>query len=1612
MSWEKGKQKLQNELAQLIASKAEPEQALQVDALARLFYRSFPAEDMRGCRVDDLYGFIYGAWRSLRNWDGSSCRVRIFQPDLEKHGWESHHSVVVVIARDMPFILDSVRGELNRRNATIHKLHGQNFALKRNDRAELVGVEPLSPEAREAAGIVYMEINPISDAAVVEDIVSSLDDILSEVSLVVSDFPRMRDKLAEVVAMVEGSSLVSPEQRQENVDFLAWLMDDHATLLGYECLGVQHGVDRVQVVAVEDSRMGLLRKRSSRGLTDLTEDLQALGGDTGALLDCQLTFSKSRERSRVHRFAYPDYVQVSEFDERGQLVLQHRFLCLYTFSVYNESARQIPVVRRKVEQVMALSGLDSNNHDGRELARILEQFPRDELFQADVDSLFRMSGAINQIQERRQVRLFARPDPHGKFFNCLVYMPRDLYNTEKRVQIQATLCDSLGAVQSEFTTYFSESILVRIHFVLLMEPGRGIEYDLEELEQEILAITQSWGERLREGLIDEFGEEQGSRLSEKISHGFPAGYRDDFDTRIAVMDVSRLLRLIGGSELEMSLHQMVDEREELLHFRLYRRHKPLPLSDVLPILEHLGLRVEAETPYCVRVRGDDSYWIQDFSLVYSLGDVIDLESVRDEFTDAFARIWFGEAESDAFNRLLLGSRMNWRELAMLRAYARYLKQINFSFSTDYIAETLGEHLHITGAIVELFLTRFDPDFEGDSEWRASREEEIVARVIESLESVENLGQDRIIRQYLALIQATLRTNFFQRDGEGALHGYFSFKMEPALIPDMPAPRPAFEIFVYSPRVEGVHLRGGKVARGGLRWSDRLEDFRTEVLGLVKAQQVKNAVIVPVGAKGGFVVKQSTAGASPEEAREEGISCYRIFIQGLLDITDNLVDGSVVPPQGVVRKDDDDTYLVVAADKGTATFSDIANEISRGYGFWLGDAFASGGSAGYDHKKMGITARGAWVSVQQHFRELGLDVQNNDFTVIGIGDMAGDVFGNGMLLSDHIQLVAAFNHQHIFVDPAPDAAQSFAERKRLFALSGSSWSDYDVALISPGGGVFRRSAKSIDISPEMQESFDIADMRLTPNELIHALLKARVDLLWNGGIGTYVKGSQQTNADVGDKANDAVRVNGSELRCKVVGEGGNLGLTQLGRVEYALAGGRCNTDFIDNAGGVDCSDHEVNIKILLNAVVDRGDLTVKQRNRLLEEMTESVAEMVLENNYHQVGAISLAESEAVRRAGEYQRIISQLEQNRSLDRELEFLPSHEELNERRVQGLGLTRPELALLISYSKGLLKEELCASSIPNDTYMAGAIEGAFPRRLLEEYGEEVHAHGLRREIIATQVANDLINRAGVSFVGRLVVSTGASIADIVTAYVVARDILAMESHWRALEALDFVIDSSLQLEINAELVLFLRRASRWLLRNRRQEFDPAQALADFQPGILELQSALPGLLVGQAAQQVRERYQSLVAQGVDGELAQFTASSSRLYAGFGIIEAARDTDASIMEVAELYFRLGEALGLDWFADAIGRLKVESAWQALARDAYLEDLEWQQRSLATGALRHLCEKRDIQLCITRWIEQESVLIERWQEMLSHLHSVPEPDFAMFAVANRELLDLAQSSLR
>ncbi|TIH09217.1 NAD-glutamate dehydrogenase [Pseudomonas leptonychotis] len=1598
---------LQTALAQHVSEQALPQVAL----FAEQFFGIIALEELTQRRLSDLVGCTLSSWRVLERFDAAKPEVRVFNPDYEKHGWQSTHSAVEILHSDIPFLVDSVRMELNRRGYSIHTLQNSVFSVRRNKNGELQ--EILSKGAQGAdvqqEALMFLEIDRCSSAGELKVLEKALQEVFSDVRLSVADFQPMKAKAKELRAWLDKAKLkVEGAELEEVKVFMSWLLDDHFTFLGYEEFTVADSADGGTIVYDEKSLLGLSKSlRTGLKADDTHIEAEAVSYLRSTQL---LSFAKAAVPSRVHRPAYPDLVSIRELDAKGNVIKECRFMGLYTSAVYAESVWNIPYIRRKVAVIEQRSGFDSSAHLGKELAQVLEVLPRDDLFQTPVDELFSTALAIVQIQERNKIRVFVRRDPYGRFCYCLAYVPRDVYSTETRMKIQQVLMDRLQGIDCEFWTFFSESVLARVQFILKVDPKNRVQIDPVRLEKEVIQACRSWKDDFTSLMVESFGEAQGTEVLSEFPAGFPAGYRERFAPHSAVVDMQHLLSLNTKRQLVMSFYQPLTQGEQQLHCKLYHADTPLPLSDVLPILENLGLRVLGEFPYKLRRADGREFWIHDFAFTYAEGLNVDIQQLNDTLQDAFVNIVGSAAENDGFNRLVLMAAMPWRDVALLRAYARYLKQIRLGFDLSYIASTLVNHADIAKELVRLFKTRFYLARKLTADDLEDKQQKLEQAILSALDNVAVLNEDRILRRYLDLIKATLRTNFYQADASGAPKSYFSFKLNPRAIPDIPRPTPKFEIFVYSPRVEGVHLRFGDVARGGLRWSDREEDFRTEVLGLVKAQQVKNAVIVPMGAKGGFIPRRLPLGGSRDEVLAEGIACYRIFISGLLDITDNLKEGAVVPPPSVVRHDGDDPYLVVAADKGTATFSDIANGIAADYGFWLDDAFASGGSAGYDHKGMGITAKGGWVSVQRHFRERGIDVQKDDVTVIGIGDMAGDVFGNGLLLSKSLQLVAAFNHMHIFIDPTPDAAKSFVERQRLFDLPRSSWADYDAKLISAGGGIFLRSAKSIAISPQMKERFDISADKLAPTELLNALLKAPVDLLWNGGIGTYVKSSKESHADAGDKANDILRVDGRELRAKVVGEGGNLGMTQLGRVEYGLNGGKSNTDFIDNAGGVDCSDHEVNIKILLGEIVSAGDMTGKQRNKLLVEMTDAVGGLVLGNNYKQTQALSLAERRARERVGEYKRLMSALEAAGKLDRGLEFLPTDDELNERAAKGQGLTRPELAVLISYSKIDLKESLLKSQVPDDEYLAREMETAFPPLLATKFGEQMRRHRLKREIVSTQIANDLVNHMGITFVQRLKESTGMSAANVAGAYVIVRDLFRLPHWWQQIEALDYQVPAELQLHLMDELMRLGRRATRWFLRNRRSDLDAARDVAHFAPRVEALALRLDELLEGPAREQWLARFQAYVEAGVPEVLARVVAGTSHLYTLLPIIEASDVTAQEPDRVAAAYFAIGGSLELSWYLQQITSLPVENNWQALAREAFRDDLDWQQRAITVSVLQMAEGPADIEERVGVWLDQHRRLVDRWKLMLGELRAATATDYAMYAVANRELMDLAQSA--
>lgn len=1599
-----------DKIIQRVGEKFPLELAARVQRFVHDYFRWVAVEDFDGRTVLDLYGAALSHWNIAQRRTPGKRLLRVYNPRMEEHGWQSTHTVVELVTDDMPFLVDSVGMELNRLGMTVHLVIHPVLHVRRDDHGQLTEVIEnggnTPPFPREA--YIHVEVDRQSDAEKLHELEVRLNHVLDDVQAAVEDWHEMRQRLRDAIDQLKREPPpIDKAVVEEEIAFLEWLERDHFTFLGfreYVLAADQTGGDALRIVP--NSSLGILRKAPeeivSRSFAHLPPEVRKLAHKPELLI-----VTKSNSRATVHRPTYMDYVGIKRFDHKGEVVGEWRFLGLYTSLAYAIHPAQIPLLRRKVQSVMTRAGFHVGGHSSKALAYVLETLPRDELFQASEDELYEMATAILALQERQRVRLLIRRDPHRRFYSCLVYLPRERFNTHVRMRIQKILGEAFTAASIDFTVFLSESVLARIHFIVHTDPSHVSAHNLEALESLIRDATRSWEDELHNALLQELGEARGNQLFARYRGAFPASYSEAYPAAIAVTDIGRMESLKDCSALGMSLYQPLEASPGLIRFKLFRRGSPIHLSAMLPMLENMGVRVVDERPHEVHAGGGDSIWVHDLGIIYPNHVHFDAEHVRELFQEAFLQIWKGNVENDGFNRLVLYAQLPWRSVLMLRACAKYLRQTNFPFSQTYMEQVLTNHPQIASLMVDLFMARFDPDHQDQA---VKRVQIITETIRQSLDAVPNLDEDRIQRRFLDLIQAMLRTNYFQRSSDGLFKDYLSFKLDPGHLPDLPNPRPQFEIFVYARYMEGIHLRGGRVARGGLRWSDRLEDFRTEIFDLMKTQMVKNAVIVPVGAKGGFVVKQPPTDQDPEALGKEVKRCYSTLIRGMLDITDNLVASSVAPPQQVVRYDEDDPYLVVAADKGTATFSDTANAIAREYNFWLGDAFASGGSAGYDHKKMGITAKGAWESVKRHFREMGIDCQAQDFTVVGIGSMSGDVFGNGMLLSRHIKLVAAFSHSHIFLDPNPDPALSFRERERLFLLRRSSWADYDAKFISKGGGVFLRSAKSIPLTPEVQRMLDSRAAALSPAELIRAMLLAPVDLLWNGGIGTFVKARHQSHAEVGDRSNDAIRVNGDELRCKVVGEGGNLGLTPAARIEYALRGGRLFTDFIDNSGGVDCSDHEVNIKILLDGIVKAGDLSDKQRNELLAQMTDEVGALVLADNYQQAQAISVSEHLKLALFDEHVRFIKSLEKRGRLERVTWHLPQGDELARRRGAGLGLTRPELAVLFSYAKIDLFNALLASDICEDPHLARELVDYFPVPLRERFSKAMEHHRLQRELIATALANNVINRMGITFPFRIHERSGATAADIARAYVAARNIFALPEIWSAIESLDNHVEAHHQLSMLAATRKLADRATLWFLRNRKQPLDIAMAVETFRTGVETIANILPSCLNSTEAAQLEAHAKIHVEKGVPAALAQRLVALPALYAALDITEVALSLKRPVSVVAALYFALGAHLELTWLRDQLAGLAEDNRWMRLARAGLRDDLYRLHRTLTREALLLTPLSSDPYASLESWLLANQVNVERYAQHLADFRTAESIDLALLTVAVSEARKLIQTT--
>ena len=1584
-------------LLALIDERVPVERRETVAAFAKSFLRRLADEEIIAAPAEELYGLVCSTFefvdgRRLQPWV-----VRAFNAEVANDGFTSTGTILETNVDDSPFLVDSVTEELTARNLVVRRILHPVMGTSRDEEGRLERVSS-ARDASHRESVMHFELDRrLTDASRV-DLEDRVRTILRDVRLVVRDFEPMQDRAHHMLELARQAAVrYSPQEVGETVDFLDWLLQLNFVFLGYREYELVDTPDGRAIRAAPGSGLGILSDvgRSTFADTTLLDSLDPSlrrrieDGDL-------LVFSKTNAYSTVHRRARMDYIGVRHVNSDGEIVGEARMIGLFTSKAYMEPAAKTPLLHHKLEQVLTAEDLIPGSHDYKAATTLFESFPKDELFQASAGELRRLIGGLLQLERHGGIRVLVRRDLYGRSISVVVALPRDRFNAGLRKSLQNLFKERFHGSTVDYHLSLGETENARIFFTVHVDPGVQIpEVPYEELEEEVERLARTWDDDLRDALVARVGPDRGSALADRYAARFPEYYKSNRDWPLIVDDVLKLDEMEQNDEGFVVGLGNESTGERLTRVKLYKTNGKVDLSAFMPILEALGLRVVEEVP--TGLLGEGKIYVHDFGVLDSRGAVLDLEHASARVEDTIVAIWRGQAESDSLNRLVVTGGLTWEQVGILRAYRKYRQRISTRFTEEYRNDTLAENPVIASKLVTYFETRFDPD-------RAASEDDMEAirkDILHDLRQVVSLDQDQILRHMLGTIQASLRTNAYRATRES-----LSFKLRSEAVPEMPKPFPLYEVFVYSTEMEAIHLRGGMVARGGIRWSDRREDYRTEVLGLMKAQMVKNAVIVPDGSKGGFILKRTVP--TPDLLKAEVIKQYVTFMRGLLDITDNLEHGVVVHPERVRVLDDDDSYLVVAADKGTATFSDTANGVAEEYGYWLGDAFASGGSAGFDHKALGITARGAWESVKRHFRELGIDIMSTPFTVVGVGDMSGDVFGNGMLLSPFIRLVAAFDHRHVFVDPDPDPSVSFQERRRLFGVPGSSWNDYDRSTMSPTGEVFDRKAKSVTPSPQVRAVLGIPDdapQDMTPNDLIKAILKAPVDLLWNGGIGTYVKSMKETNSDVGDRANDSVRINGSDIRARVVGEGGNLGCTQLGRIEYALGGGRINTDFIDNSAGVDTSDHEVNWKILLGLAMARNELTSAERNELLQSCAPDVVEHVLYDNYLQAQILSQELDFSVERIDAYEDLMQQLVADSELDREVEFLPGSEEMMERRANGHGMVRPELAVLLAYAKRSIAAELIGSDLPDSEYLEQYdLRRYFPPAIVERFGHLIGEHPLKRELIATIVSNDVVNSAGITFVSRMVSETGSHPADVVRAYRIARDVTGAVERWEAIEALDGVIDPHVQAQLMRGVDYLVETASRWYLVQTHGE-RLSEAIEDQRASFAELSSLIWQIGPEPWREEHELEVRRLIAGGVPEEIARRHAFQGELVHGPDIIAVSHATSWEVLQVARAFFVVGERVGLDWLEHRLESLPVGTHWQRWAAQSMEDDLFLVRRQLVEKVIAEvpdLIVDEAVAAFFTRRAEAE----DRLQRFIRNLSVEGVTDLAQFTVALRQVRTL------
>ena len=1579
-----------DELLSRIGERISGGRAEVVEAFAEAYTRRLHAE-FADLSLAELAGRVAGAFELADGRGRAEATVRAFNPTPEQDGYETVGSVLQTNTEDSPFLFDSLSEELEERNLAVRRVIHPVVGTERGTDGRLVRVLHVR-EAETRESVMHFEVDRRLDDEELADLEVAVEKILGDVRLAVRDFGPMRQR---VERMIELASAAASGHEHEDVDetvaFLRWLLDMNFVFLGYGEFALAERPSDATLEIVEGTALGMLadsRWRSSGG----PPPAQARrASDRDATLGDPMTYSKTDRASTVHRRARMDSIGVPIVSAEGRLTGEARMVGLFTSKAYMEPARRTPILRRKLTRILRSEDLFEDSHDYKAVVSIFESFPKDELLAAPTEELREQVMGLLALQEQRHIRLFVRPDLRERSVSLLVVLPRDRFDAELRSRLQKLFMERFKGSTVDYHLSLGESQLAQLHFTVHVSTGHIPDVSFKALEEDVIELARTWDDRLRDRLVEMHGDGRGQLLADRWIGRFPDTYRHVTEVDVAVGDIERFEELEAGDEaFVVGLVNLGHETDALTRVRLFKVGGKIRLSDFVPTLESLGLQVVEEVPFdLIGDVAEQERFLHDFGVLGSDGHPLDVATSSRRIAECISAVWRGDCESDSLNRLVVIAGLDWREIQILRAYRKYHHRVNASFPVEYKNEAFAAHPHIAAKLIRLFELRFDPDLPRDPE----AIERLRVEILADLDAVSSAEQDRILRNHLGLIEATVRTNAYRPERTA-----LAFKFRSALVPEMPKPTPLFEIFVYSPEMEAIHLRGGKVARGGIRCSDRRQDYRTEILGLMKAQMVKNAVIVPTGSKGGFVLKRSIA--DPKALREEVTRQYVTFMRGMLDVTDDLEGGKVVHPERVVIHDEDDPYLVVAADKGTATLSDTANDVALSYGFWLGDAFASGGSAGYDHKELGITARGAWESVKRHFRELGTDVMTEPFTVVGVGDMSGDVFGNGMLLSDQICLVAAFDHRHIFIDPSPAPAVGFAERQRLFALPGSSWDDYDRSKISVAGGVWPRAAKVIPISPEVRLALGLEGESLTPDELIGGILRAPVDLLWNGGIGTYVKATTELHAEAGDRVNDGLRVNGAELRCRVAAEGGNLGFTQRGRIEFAMRGGRINTDFIDNSAGVDCSDHEVNLKILLGLAMQEGALSLDERNALLAEVEQDVTRHVLYDNFLQAQILSQEHELSPSRMEAYEDLMQSLESEGVLERELEALPSTEEMAERRRAGKGMARPELAVLLAYAKQSLANALLASTLPDSAYLEQDLRAYFPSPVVERLGHLIPQHALRRELIATIVANDVVNSQGITFVTRLVAETGASPSDAVSAYRIARDVTGAVARWEAIESLVGAVEPGVLDELMGGVDHLVEVASRWYLSNAHQQL--GRVIEAHREPFARYDAALYSLAPEPWRMERERAAWRLMDRGVSEETARRHALQPALAHGPNVVSVAEHTGRSVEDVASVFLAVGDAVFIDWLEARLTDVPATTRWHRWALQAAEDDL-----LLARGQIaeRVLAEWPSLppDAAVSAFLAARSELLARLSRFMRAFALEEVSDLAAVTVAVRQI---------